>query len=158
MKALVTCYSRTGTTLKVANEIARALGCDMEQIITRDDPGKGVIGFLTAGMNSILNAGVKVRRLEHDPESHGLVVIGTPVWAGRMSNPVRKILDVFHGKLSKVAFFSTYGMACPASLFDEMACKVGKEPIDTLALHVDEVNSGRGSEKIMAFVDTLKRA
>jgi hypothetical protein len=42
---IVSCYSRTGNTRKIAEELANALGCDIEEIIDTKN-GSGKLAYL----------------------------------------------------------------------------------------------------------------
>ncbi len=43
-----------------------------------------------------------------DPSEYDLVILGTPVWAGKMSSPLRSYIKTTAGKFKTVAFFCTY--------------------------------------------------
>ncbi|MBA3064202.1 flavodoxin [Candidatus Woesearchaeota archaeon] len=106
MKALVVFYSRTGITKEIAVHISEELDCDIEQIFdvkTR----KGILGFIKSGFESVFRIMPKIKEAELDPEKYGLIIIGTPIWAGNMASPMRTYLFQNNEKLDKVAFFCT---------------------------------------------------
>ena len=52
MKTLVVFYSRTGTTKKVGENIAKILKCDSEEIFDTKDR-MGVVGYMQAGKDAM---------------------------------------------------------------------------------------------------------
>ena len=44
---------------------------------------------------------------KHDLSEYALVVVGTPIWAARLSSPVRTYLSQQRESLERVAFFCT---------------------------------------------------
>ncbi|MFZ0924850.1 MAG: NAD(P)H-dependent oxidoreductase [Halobacteriota archaeon] len=88
MKTLVAYYSRTGNTKKVAEALAENLNADVESI-TSDTKDKGM-GRLA--MQAFLRVHAKIAQTMNDAASYDLVVVGSPVWAGKMSSPIRTYL------------------------------------------------------------------
>lgn len=107
-RALVVYYSLTGNTARVAHDIAARIGADVESL--RDPAhGTGLIGFIKACVNALRGVSATLGPLRHIASTYDLVVIGTPVWAGRMTPAARAYLRATQGKLARVAFFITSG-------------------------------------------------
>lgn len=128
MKTLIVFYSRTGTTKKVADFLAEKLGTDLEEIKEEKSRG-GVMGYLRSGREAMKKDIPKILGSAKNPAQYGLVLIGTPVWAGTMASPIRTYLEQNKDKFTKLAFFSTQGSAKEQKVFSEMAKVCGKEPI-----------------------------
>ena len=133
MNALVVYYSRTGTTRKVAEKLASLLKCVSEEIhdITNR---KGRLGWLRAGKDATSKKLTKLEKVNNNPASYDIVVIGTPTWNGRMSTPIRTYLTQYKDRFKKVAFFCTYQYT-DNNPFEEMESLCGKTPVATLRLH-----------------------
>ena len=101
-------YSRTGQTEKLMEEISRELDCELVKL---DDGVKrgGIFGWLASGMHAMARKIPAVRPVETKLplEQYDLVIIGSPVWAGRCSSPVRSFLLQYGEQLRSVAYLIT---------------------------------------------------
>ncbi len=91
-------YSRSGHTKKAAEEIAQALGAELVEL--RDDVDRsGWRGFFRCGRDAMrrTTAPLAPFKTERPLSEYRLVILGTPVWAGRCSSVVRGFLKA-HGK------------------------------------------------------------
>lgn len=156
MRILVVYFSRTGTTRKVAEAIARGLGADIEAIPEPKDR-VGLRGYLRSLFDATLSRWVPIGPIGRDPTRYDLVVVGTPVWGWSVSAPVRAFLSNHARRLSKVAFFVTEGGRGDRRVFDQMAQVLAAEPVATLALLQRDVERGAGSSAIERFVASLPR-
>lgn len=155
MKALVVYYSRTGNTKKAGEEIARELSCDVEEIVDTVNRA-GPIGWIMAGKQASSKELTKLKPLKKDLSQYDIVVIGTPVWAGTMSTPVRTFIAENKDKLKTVAFFTTMGSKGEASTFQGMEEVSGKKPRATLAITVKGLKSGAYAEALKKFAGELR--
>ena len=88
MKILCVYYSRTGNTEKLMEEIAGELGCEKVRLSDGVDRS-GLLGWLRSGMQAMARHVPQVDKPETELPlgEYDLVIIGTPVWAGRCSAP-----------------------------------------------------------------------
>ncbi|MFH1786433.1 MAG: flavodoxin [archaeon] len=156
MKALTVFYSRTGFTKKAAQEVAKALRSDLEEIT---DPASraGLIGYLKSGREAVARKLPLINSQKKDPSKYDIVVLCTPVWAGRMASPVRTYISQNRGKLKKVAFFATQGSASEQRVFSDMETTLGKPPISSLYLTAKEVAEGNYTAKVREFASRLRK-
>ena len=157
MKTLVAYYSRTGATRKAAEEIARRLGADIEEIIDAKPRG-GVIGWLGAGKDASLKRLTEIAPVCRGPAAYELVVIGTPVWAFTMAPAVRTYITRHGQAFKKVAFFCTMGGSGDKRTFRHMAGLAGSAPLATLALIEKDVRENRCGREIEGFAARLAGA
>ena len=155
MKPLVVFYSRTGTTKRIAGALANQLQCDSEELVDTKKR-KGLIGFLRSGRDSTTKKLTILEPLVHDPKTYDLVALGTPVWGGLMSSPMRTYITVNKSKFSRVAFFCTQGGTENDRLFSDMEALCGQKPVSVLALREADVKRGDYQDKLSAFADSLK--
>ncbi|MFH1221547.1 MAG: hypothetical protein V1492_00505 [Candidatus Micrarchaeota archaeon] len=156
IKTLVVFYSRTGTTKKLAEDMAAALGCDTEELLdTRDR--KGVMGYLLAGRDATLKSLTTLQPLQKDPAAYDLVLIGTPVWSFNISVPVRAYIVENWEKFRRVAFFCTQGSTGAENAFREMEMLCGKKPIAKLAVSTRDVVNRKYEEKLTEFIQEVSR-
>ncbi|MCX6648091.1 MAG: NAD(P)H-dependent oxidoreductase [Candidatus Bathyarchaeota archaeon] len=154
MKTLIVYYSRSGTTRKVAEELKTLLSADVEEITEPRGRG-GPLGWLRSGKEGSEGATPPINTPAKTPTEYDLVILGTPVWAAKMSSPMRTYLTQMKGKLPHVAFFCTCGN--PANqAFDDMEQLTGK-PAATMAVAVKDVTSGVYRDKIKTFAEEISK-
>ncbi|MFH0978927.1 MAG: flavodoxin [Candidatus Woesearchaeota archaeon] len=152
-KSLVVYYSRTGTTKKVAKDLARLLKADQEQIVDTVDH-TGFLGYLRASYESAMKKSTIIR-FRKDPSKYDLVVVGTPIWSFTVSSPVRTYLK--HNKFNRIAFFCTMGGSGDKRAFTEME-SVSKKPIAVLGLRQSDVLSSSAVAQIKAFAYLVNKS
>ena len=103
-------YSRTGNTKFAMEEIAAALDCECVEIkdrVNRD----GAIGYLRCGLDAMRK---RTRAMEPYETSRALqdyrlVILGTPIWAGRCSSIARGFLKRRGLEIQNIAYVLTHG-------------------------------------------------
>ena len=156
MRALVVCYSLTGTTRRVARALASELGAELEEIrCPRYRPG--FLGALRAGHDSWRGLIQEIEPPANDPAQYELVAVGGPVWAWNACTPVRAYLTRTADRLPAVAFFATAGGAGFERAFATMAALAGRQPAATLALTAEHFKEGKDPAAIAAFAAELRR-
>ncbi|MDX9913906.1 MAG: flavodoxin [Candidatus Moranbacteria bacterium] len=153
-KILVTYYSRTQTTRKVAENLAEKLGADIEEVKDTVDR-TGVKGYWFSGKDATLRKLTVLEKSEKNLSDYNMVIIGTPIWSWNMSVPVRTYITENKDKFPDVAFFCTMGGSGNERAFKEMSEIIGKKPISILALKTVEVVKNSAKEKIEEFVKSL---
>jgi len=151
VKILVVFYSRTGNTAVVGKEIAIKMGADVDEIRDLKNRG-GFLGYLGAGFDAMFSRLTEIKN-KKNPEKYNLVILGGPVWAGKMTPAVRTYFTKYEFK--NIAFFCSCGGENGSS-FREMAI-LSKNPLATLEVYSKEVDSGLYREKVGKFVDILKK-
>ena len=154
MKTLVAYYSQTGNTKRVAEVLAENLSADIEAIVS-DTKGKGM-GRLA--MQAFLRVRAKIARTTNDAASYDMVVIGSPVWAGKMSSPIRTYLAQNKDKFTSVAFFCTHGQPGSegsAKMLESMETLSGKKAAAVFDVAANDVESGAYVEKAKRFAAAL---
>ncbi|MBT9155880.1 MAG: hypothetical protein DDT37_00854 [Firmicutes bacterium] len=108
-KILVAYFSLTGSTRLIGKAVAKELGADIEEIVpVRHYPLRGLWLYLYGGMQAVLGATPRLERTIVNAHDYDIVIVGTPVWAGRMAPPVRSFLNSLALEGKKVAYFSTF--------------------------------------------------
>ena len=153
--ALVVFYSRTGFTKLVAEALAKELRADTEQLVeTRSRAG--LLGYLRSGFEAALGRLTELKPLSKDPAVYAVVVVGTPVWNGSVSSPVRTFLAHHKAGLKRVAFFCTYGGSGNERTFRQMAAVCGQTPVATMAVRDRELGDAMLSARIREMVGRLQ--
>lgn len=154
MKWLVVFYSRTGTTKKVAETLSRLLKCDVEEIFdTRNR--LGFSGYLRSEMDTAFKRVTVIKKTEKDVAAYDGLVVGTSIWASKVSPAVRTYVLQNKGHLTKVAFFCTCGGLGREKALREIADLSGQSPLALLEVSHEEVLNADYVSKVEKFVDEL---
>jgi flavodoxin len=156
MKALVVYYSRTGTTRQVGEEIAERLGASSDEILDKKSR-KGGIGWLKAGWDA---KGQKRTEIEAKtrPDDFDLIIVGTPVWGGKVTPAIRTYLQNYDLANKKVAFFTTQGGDDATGAITELKQMVKKsEIVDILSIRSDDVKADNYQTHLETFVERLRQ-
>ena len=130
------CYSRTGKTKRDMTELASALDCEL--VFVRDAVNRrGALGALRCGLDAMRKRTKPINRLttQHSLSDYELVILGTPVWAGRCSSVMRGFLKRRGFELGDVAYVLTHGSEEPyRAVFDQMDAYLQKPRVAEVSL------------------------
>jgi flavodoxin len=153
-RILLVYYSRTGNTRHLAEAIAGELRCDIEEI--HDTRARlGFIEFLRSCVEALRGHHAEIEAVEHDPKAYDLIVIGTPVWAGSVSTPIRAYLAAHAGSFPDAAFFCMLGHQGSSGAFLEMQKLVGKPPLACCVVTAGGIAAGSFQPQVTRFVGKL---
>ena len=155
LSILVVFYSRTGRTAALAGRIAAAAKADVEEIRDLADR-KGWLGYLRSGNEASFRRRARILAASKDPAGYDLVVIGTPVWRGCVSSPVRTYLEDSAARLRRVAFFCTMDRSGAERAFRQMQRACGEAPLATLAASGPALRRYELSSAVAAFAASLQ--
>jgi flavodoxin len=152
---LVVFYSRTGITREVATEIAKAGGCDLEEVHdvkTRS----GWLGYACSLYEAVTAKLPKIKTTSLDPAEYQTVVLGTPVWAGNMSSPMRSYIAQNNGRFKRIATFCTMGGSGGDKALENVAALCDARPVAKLVLTDKQIENKQYLEQhVAAFVKAL---
>jgi flavodoxin len=155
MKTLVLYYSRTGNTGKIAEELADALGCDIEEIVDTVDRS-GASGYMRSVYHAIMKKPTVLKEMKNDPADFDLVVIGTPVWNMKMSTPIRTYITQNQAKFNNVAFFATASGNAFDGTFRAMEELIGVTPLGTLGVRAKEIKNNSYQSNLEEFIKEIQ--
>jgi flavodoxin len=154
-KTLVVYYSLTGNTARVARDIAKRMGADLESIRDRDH-GTGFFGFLKNCVDALRGATAWIAPLARDPGQYALTLVGTPVWAGKVTPAVRAYLQQTRGRCSRVAFFVTSGNTDVARVLPALEAEAQVHAIAAAGFNARELKEqGLYDAKLASFSNEL---
>ena len=151
---LVVYFSRTGYTRRVAEEIARAAGADWEAIPERS-PRTGVFGYWRSAREAWRETAIAIEPGSLNPRDYALVVLGTPVWAGNVSSPMRAYIARHKRDFARVALFCTQGGSGAPKVLQRMAELCDQRPVATAFFNDSEIDRGQHRGKVDAFAAAL---
>ena len=138
----------------MAESIAKRLKADLEEIHDRKKRS-GLVGYIKSGRESLKKGIAEIDEPDKDPSEYDLVIVGTPVWAGRMSSPVRGYLTKTMESMGKVAFFSTFKASGGDSAIQEMSELIEKNPIATAFIKAKSISNGTYMDDVRNFIDDI---
>ena len=151
-RVLVVYYSMTGNTERVARDIAARLGADLEKIDDKKNR-RGFVGHIGAALDSLRERPAQIADLHRLPDEYALTIVGTPVWAGRMTPAVRAYLRTIHGRVNEVAFFTTSGSTKAEQIVPHMEALAGRKAVAFSGLTGRQLNAADLYEQqIASFV------
>jgi flavodoxin len=122
MKTVVAYYSRTGHTKFISEKIAQQLGADLCEITDKKNR-EGRLGFL-GGAGDALREKLTDIAVSRSIDGYELVVIGTPVWAGKITPAIRKFVATNDFKEKMVALFVTLDGNKPEKSLENMKAAI----------------------------------
>ncbi len=131
-RMLVVSYSMSGHTAALAERLARDLSAERD-LIRETRPRQGLSGVLRALVDAAFKRPAIILAPAQDPADYQMLVLGGPVWAGRMATPVRAYATEHGPRARQVAFFCTMGGRGAETAFADLQSLCGKTPVATLA-------------------------
>ena len=151
MKILLVYYSRTGLTKKVAESLAAKIGADVEEIVDTNKRS-GVMGYIMSGRETIAKKLAVIEAPKFSPANYDLVIIGTPLWVGTMSTPIRSYLNDHKTQLKRVAFFTTQQAGAQEKVFKILEDFSGQKSLANLSVLSKEAVRGDYQTKLDEFI------
>jgi flavodoxin len=157
-KVLVVYYSLSGNTARVALDLARRLGADIESLRDKNH-GAEFAGFLRAAYDAWRRIPSSVENLGRDPGNYDLTIIGTPVWVGQMTPAVRSYLRQTHGRCDRVGFFVTSGNTDVTKVLRSFEAEAKQAAAASVGFNQGELRDPEAYErKLSDFAETVQRA
>ncbi len=123
MKSLVVYFSLTGSTEFVAKIIADQLGADLCEVVDKRHK-KGKLIYLKGGAASFREKLTEIE-VSKSIDEYDFIVVGSPVWAGKITPAIRTFLSLNDFSQKKGAFFITLGGKKPEKSFENLRKTTG---------------------------------
>ena len=150
-------YSRSGNTKKVMKAIAAELDAELVEITDGVERG-GLRGWFRCGLDAVKRdcPAALPAETERKLENYRLVIIGTPVWAGRCSSVVRSFLKQHGKELDRVAYVLTRGSEHKCEdIYRQMDQYTGKPHQAATSLRVGHVGHTFWQEEFLRQIREL---
>jgi len=154
LKSLVVYYSRTGNARFIAETIAAEVGADIEEVIDLKKRS-GAFGFLSGGSDARRGKETKIAPTTKSPASYDLIIVGTPVWAGRPSPAIRTYLKKNDLSGKKVAVFFAQGGKKPQAIEQTKALMSNSHCIGEFSIANPLANKEESEKQIVTWCQTL---
>lgn len=146
-------YSRTGNTKKTIRGIAKALGAEAAELSDGVDRS-GAFGWLRSGLDAMRRTTLPVTfETERPLSEYRLVIVATPVWAGRCSSVARGFLKEHGDELQNAAYVLLRGSEDKYhEIYDQMDLYVPKGHVAAVSLRRGSVGYAFWKEEFMRQV------
>lgn len=155
LKKLVAFYSLTGNTRFVAEKIAEQLNADLCEVTDKNHK-KGKTLFLKGGYASIRQKLTEIE-VTKPINDYDLVIVGSPVWAGKIAPAIRTFLATNDFSDKQVAFFVTVGGNKTKKTFENIKKTIeAKTTVKGLAITKPLDNQKETQEQVVEWCRQLK--
>jgi len=155
-KVLVAYYSLSGNTARVARDIAKQMGADVESIVDKQH-GVGFTGYLKCVVDAVRETSTQIGEPTRNPADYDLTIVGTPVWAGKLTPAVRAYLKTQQPHFRNVAFFITSGGTDASQIVPAMELLADRQAVACSGFDAhDLADSDTYNRKIAAFVRAFR--
>ena len=156
---LIVYYSETGHTEAAVAALDRALDATVERIAAPGLAGPaGFWSFVWRALSALAGIGATIEPPRHDPSGFDLVVLASPVWAGRVATPMRGYLRRLGRRIGPVAYLVTRSGDGDGRAFADLAALTGQAGIARLALSDIDRKQFRDAKKLADFAEALNAA
>ncbi|OGS19814.1 MAG: hypothetical protein A3J83_01250 [Elusimicrobia bacterium RIFOXYA2_FULL_40_6] len=156
-KILIVFYSRSGNTERLAKDVAATIGADTEKLIDKTKRS-GVFGFILGGRDAMRNKETELEPIKTDASKYDLVILGTPVWGGRMTPAIRTYINKNRDKFKAIACIVTAGGNSAMAIVPSIEELSGKKVVASVGLGSSELkNETKYKGLINKFVEELKK-
>ncbi|MCL2774577.1 MAG: hypothetical protein FWD71_14705 [Oscillospiraceae bacterium] len=125
IKTLIVYYSRSGKSEIIAKDLQNRTGCDTDKI---EYANKNKISFIGAGFEAAFRKKVKIKGAGHNPGDYERIIFVTPVWAGKISTPIRSYMSENKANIKSYSLIATCGGSEIAGAIKDAADIMQKEP------------------------------
>lgn len=154
---LIVYFSRSGYTRRIAEQIARAADADCEAIRERSSR-KGLLGYWRSAREALRGTAALIEPDSLQPRDYALIVLGTPVWAGNLSSPMRAFIARHRNEFTRIALFCTQGGSGAPKVLQTMTDLCDQLPLASACFSDAEIDSGQHAGKLATFVSALATA
>lgn len=159
MNTAIVYYSMGGNTAWAAGRLAERLGAELIAVRPRRAyPDRGARKFLRGGRAALFGVTPALEPYDFDAARYDRVILGTPLWAGRISPPLRSFLKQQRGALEgkKLAALICCGGGDAGKGFAQLRRLLGRELEAELCLtDPRDRPSPENEERLDAFCRTL---
>ncbi|MSS08080.1 flavodoxin [Clostridium sp. WB02_MRS01] len=109
MSTLVVFFSFTGSTRSIAKKIAETLGADITELKTsKNYPTEGFRKYFWGGKSVIFGEKPELINKHIDLSQYDTIIIGTPVWAGSFTPPIKSFISQYKIQGKRIALFASH--------------------------------------------------
>lgn len=110
MSTLVVYFSFDGNTKFIAEKIAETINADIVELKTsKKYPTEGFLKYFWGGKSVVFGEKPKLINGSIDLNRYETIFIGTPVWAGSYTPPIKSFIRQYKIQGKRIALFASHG-------------------------------------------------
>jgi flavodoxin len=158
MKAIVVYFSLEGNSKYIADKVAEFMGADTLRLQPLKDYPKGNVSkFVWGGKSVVFGEKPKLAAYDFSAADYDVIIIGTPVWAGSFTPPIKTFIRDNDLSKKKIALYACHAGGGAEECFKKLKQELGDcDVVATLGL------AGKGdnqkdeyAQKIEAFCNNI---
>lgn len=154
---LIVYFSRTGNTRLAAEELARQLHCDIQEIQSLAKYPAGFIGYQRALFHAAFGRSFPIRIEQRNLAKYDLVIVGSPVWGSSIASPVRTFLETYRGQIKNLSVILTQGGTHGRQrVLKQVKELFGRTPFSLLAISSRDISQRTYIQKIEEFAEKIR--
>ncbi len=154
-KVLVVYYSKTGHTRKIAQDIAKQIDADLEEI-SDQKKRTGLIGFVLGGRDAMTKKETRISEMKKNPAEYDLIIFGSPIWAGNITPAIRTYINQYSDSIGSTAFFFSSGGKTPDQVLEKLLSFLKEKPVAVTGLSLSEIKDNSIYKiKISLFIHSI---
>ncbi len=156
MNRVIVYYSLSNNTKEYANRLSEYLGIPAIEIVMKKRmPKCKFLRIMYGGMLNTFNKKPDIDLLESNFSEYRDIIIGTPVWAGKMAAPVATFLT-YEGVCERInAVFTLSGSGDDCKCMDELSYMLPNLKYHVSLLDKNSKESNNNNAKFIAFSEAL---
>jgi len=155
MKTLIVFFSRTGYNKQIAEQLAKTLNADLDEIQDHTKR-QGKIGWVRAGRDASSKKLTKIS-VTKDPQNYDRIILGGPKWAFNLIPPIRTYVKENNFENKEIALFSVSLSGEAKENFEELSQLMeGSKVIATLSLREKSLKENQYQEPLQKFITELE--
>ena len=157
MKRLVIYYSLSGNTKSAAEKIAENLGADLIQIDFVKPLPKGTAGqMFEGGKQATFGMKPEIKGMPADVSQYDEIIIGTPIWAGKVASPFNTVFTNKDVCEKVVAAFTFSGSGDNAGCISKLMKKLPNLKCNVALADSRTKFAPQNEAKLEKFLEELK--
>ena len=157
MSTLIVYFSFDGNTKFIAEKIAETIDADIIELKTNKNyPTEGFGKYFWGGKSVIFGESPKLTNDGIDLNRYETILIGTPVWAGSYTPPVKSFIRQYTIQGKRIALFASHGGGGAEKCFARLKkALLGNTFIGEIAL-VEPKKNAESSERAVKWAANLE--
>ena len=159
MKTAIVYYSMHGNIRYVAQKVADATGADLIELVpVKAYPDKGMSQFIWGGSAVTFKRKPDLEPYNFKADEYDMVIIGTPVWAGKFTPPLRTFFEDNDLSGKKIAVIATSAGGNSDKCIESVRVAAKADSLAATLSLVDPKDSPseENEKKIAEFIQKLK--
>lgn len=158
MKSVIVYFSLEGSTDSAAHKIAEKTGADLIRLIPEKElPTGNFKKYFWGGKSAVFNEKPKLANGPIDLSEYDKIIIGTPVWAGTFTPPIRTFLSDCPIKNKKLFLFACHSSGGAKKCFEKLITLLSGNSVLAMADFIEAKydKEGQNVTKMSEFCDAI---